>query len=221
MDLLQPIKLIPRWPGHGDLHVLVDGPYVYLDAADVERLAGIPAWEDGDTILADEWPHTIDGTPHYRLDAALAKVQRHADVDTAAAFVTWLDETMPDLIDPRTVKAARRDAPLPEAITVAHAARELTAAGLRLGRTGLFRYLAELGWLERAGDHWSLTDLSRAAGWATVRRIKHPAPGKGRHAAYDQTYITPAGMTELRRQLASARPSEVDGPRAPHAPLFD
>ncbi|WP_156759528.1 hypothetical protein [Microbacterium karelineae] len=216
--LLQPVPLVARWPFHGDLHIVVDGAYVYLRADDVERLAGIPAWGEGETVIGDEWPDELDGTPFYRLEQAIAKVRRHADSDTAAEFVAWLDESLPDLLDPRTVAAARPPESFTRGITVRHAAQRLTAEGLRVGRTGLFAHMQRLGWAERAGDQWSLTGLARDRGWATVRRIRHPAPGKGRHGAYDQIYILPAGLEQLRADLTPADPPV---PADTRVPLFD
>jgi len=221
-ELVQPVTLVARWPHHGDLRVVVDGAYTYLRAADVEQLASIPAWGEGETIIGDEWPDELNGEPYYLLDKALTKLRRHLDEETAAEFVTWLDEALPDLIAPETVAAARKPTSFTRGVTVRHAARQLAGAGIQLGRTGLFHAMHELGWTRRDGDSWALTSLPLDREWAAVRQIRHPAPGKGRAASYDQIYILPAGLDELVTQLAA--PDQPIPPAAAQAaclPLFD
>ena len=81
------VKLIPRWPGHGDLTIVVDGDRTYLRADDVERLAQVPAWSEGETILGEEWPEELDGVPFYTLEAATAKAMQHAGKEPARMFL--------------------------------------------------------------------------------------------------------------------------------------
>lgn len=221
-ELVQPVTLVARWPHHGDLRIVVDGPYAYLRAVEVEQLAGIPAWGEGETVIGDEWPEEFNGEPFYLLDAAMTKLRRHLDEPTASEFVAWLDEVLPNLLAPDTVAAARTSASFTRGVTVRHAARQLAGAGIHLGRTGLFHTMHELGWTRRDGDSWALTSLPLDREWAAVRQIRHPNPGKGRAASYDQIYILPAGLDELIIQLAApdqpvARASE----QAACLPIFD
>ena len=224
-ELQRPSKLIPRWIGHGDLTIIIDGPYVYLRAVDVESLAHVPAWGEGETIIGDEWPEELVGEamgsePYYELDQAIAKCRRHVDDQpAAAAFLAWLDATLPDLVDPEVVESARRPTPLVDAITVQRAARRLTEQGLRIGRTGLFSTLEQLGWTRRAGESWTLTALATDRQWATVRQIRHPDPRR-KHETYEQIYITSRGFERLREDLA-VPDLEMGHARLVGLPLFE
>lgn len=224
-DLVRPSKLIPRWVGHGDLTMVVDGGYIYLRAVDVETLAHVPAWGEGETVIGDEWPEELVGEamgsePYYELDAAIAKCRRHADEPDAAAFLVWLDEMLPDLVAPDVVESARRSTSLVDAITVQRAARRLTEAGARIGRTGLFSTLEQLGWTRRVGDTWALTAFATDRQWATVRTIRHPDPHR-KGDWYEQIYITPAGFERLREELTTPDPASGRAPLAPSLPLFE
>ncbi|MGO1267347.1 MAG: hypothetical protein ACTMIY_12000 [Microbacterium gubbeenense] len=222
VELAQPVTLVARWPMHGDLRVVVDGTYTYLRATDVEQLAEIPAWGEGETVIGDEWPDELNGEAYYLVDQALAKLRRHLDEEAASGFVAWLDEALPDLIAPETVAAARKPTSFTRGVTVQQAARQLAGAGIRLGRTGLFHTMHELGWTRREGDSWALTSLPLDREWAAVRQIRHPNPGKGRAASYDQIYILPAGLDELVTQLAAPDQSiPTVAAQAACLPLFD
>lgn len=223
-ELVRPSKLIPRWVGHGDLTMVVDGTFVYLRAVDVETLAHVPAWGEGETILGDEWPEELVGEamgsePYYELDAAVAKCRRHADVPEAVAFLEWLEGILPDLVAPDVVESARRSTSLVDAITVQRAARRLTEAGLRIGRTGLFSTLEQLGWTRRVGESWALTALAMDRKWATIRTIRHPDPHR-KGDWYEQIYITPDGFERLREDLSAPAPEASIAPPA-GLPLFD
>lgn len=215
-DLAQPIKIIARWPMRGDLRIVVDGDYTYLRASDVETLAGIPAWGDGEALIGDDSAVDFLGEAHYLVDVAVAKVRRHADEARAAEFVTWLDEALPDLLDPQTVDDARVRTGFGAGLTVRNAARRLTDAGVRIGRTGLFTTLQSLGWTRREGDSWALTSLPLDLGWAATRRIRDPRPGADRHATYEQIYILPAGLDRLVELLHAPDTSRVMPASAAH-----
>ncbi|WP_105567153.1 phage antirepressor KilAC domain-containing protein [Microbacterium halophytorum] len=196
-----PVKLIARWPQHGNLTIVVDDQFVWLAADDVEQLAELPSWGEGETVLSDDWPETRAGVAFYSVDAALTKARARGS-ELALAFVAWLDEVLPDLVAPDVVEGARPDVTLAEAIPVERAAHRLTAErGARVRRSELFDLLVDEGWLERIADGWATLRPARAHGWATIRRVPHPNPKLGKHAAYHQPYITPAGMDELRRLL--------------------
>ncbi|WP_345750082.1 phage antirepressor KilAC domain-containing protein [Microbacterium rhizophilus] len=220
MELQQPVKMIARWPGHGDLTIMVDGAYTYLRADDVERLADVPAWGAGETVLGEAWPEELDGIPFYPVDAAITKVNEHAGKETARQFLAWLDSALPGLLDPESLARARRDVGFMNSLTVRQAARTLDRdPAITIGQNTLFAHLEREGWITRGDDCWQPTVMARANGWVTIRRMKHPAPGRDRHASYEQVYITPVGMTQLRTTLrAIAEPAPVDDTRIP---LFD
>lgn len=208
--LPQPVRLIARWPGKGDLTIVVDGAFVWLAADDVESLAGLPAWSDGETVFADDWPETRDGVAFYSAVAASRKAIAQGGA-LGAEFAAWLEETLPALTEPDVVEGARREVPLSDAVTIERAARELSdERGSKVRRGDLFDLLIREGWLERTGDGWAVLTPARAHGWATIRRVPHPNPKLGKHAAYHQPYITPAGMEELRRLLAAADARQAD-----------
>ncbi|WOF23802.1 phage antirepressor KilAC domain-containing protein [Microbacterium betulae] len=202
-----PVKLIARWPRRGDVMIVVDGDRTFLRADDVERLAQVPAWSAGETVLGDEWPEELDGVPFYTLEAAVAKVSEHAGKEPAREFLGWLDVTLPQLLAPDVVAQARRDvSPLVSFTIDQTAAQLLRNPGLRMNRVQLFAYLERCGWVRRAGDEWTPTDHARAEGFLTVRQIPHPDPSRGKHASYPRIYVTPAGMDKLRASLRSDAP---------------
>ena len=199
--MAQPVKIIARWPGKGDLTIIVDGEFVWLAADDVERLAGVPAWGAGETVLADDWPEVRDGVAFYAPVTATAKA-RQAGGALGAAFADWLDATLPDLVAPDVVDDARPSVSLVDAVTVQHAARILTERrGEKVTRKALFELLSGEGWLERVEDGFRVLAPAQAGRWAAIHTTPHQDPARGRHALYRQPYITPAGLDELARLL--------------------
>jgi hypothetical protein len=212
VELEQPRDLIPRWLGHGDLHVAVRAGHVYLRAEDVERLAGIPPWAHGETLLGDAWPLEIDGYPYYELEDAIARCESEA-TETAATFLQWLDTTLAQLLTDEALDLA---APTPGFIgshPVRVAAQILDSdPAIRIGQNSLFAHMADQGWITRAqADNpawreWQITPTARRRGVLTIRNVAIPSPGMKRRRTYPQIYITPAGMDELRRTLHALNP---------------
>lgn len=201
VELLQPRLLIHRYAGQ-DVRILVDHPYVYLRAEDVEKAAGVPPWSTGETLLLDEGQQVdIGGTEWYPLDEAQARAGTDStDPAAAAAFLTWLDGELPTLLDQDTLEAAHRVPGFATALTIAGAAHQVG-----LGRDALFDRLEEAGWITRPvpdGD-WAITPTAHARDWLTIRD-KLVAPRTSRHhRSYPQIHVTPAGMTELRQLLGA------------------
>jgi hypothetical protein len=220
VELARPRRLIPRWPGHGDLHLLVDDPVVYLRSADVERLAGIPPWGRGETLLLDDEALVlIDTVPYYTLAVAVGRAE-YEDTVLAGEFVAWLDEQLPLLLDPAELERAHRVPGFAGAHTVTAAAKILARdLGLRLGRDRLFEHLAGLGWITRAGvdEDWDVTSLAHDRDWLTRRPVAIPAPTRDRRRQYLQVHVTERGLAQLRTALAVGRPE----PPPPEPTLFD
>ena len=203
--LPQPVRLPLRWPGHGDIETVIDGEFIWVAADDVERLAGLPAWGEGETVLADGWPEVRDGRAYYAAEVATAKARDHGG-RLGAEFADWLAEVLPELTRPETAEELRRPVPLSDAVTVARAARDL-----EMKRAALFDLLVSEGWVEHTRDGFRVLPAATAARWATIRLVPRPGPGGGKHARYHQPYITPAGMDELRRIVADRDDSLLAG----------
>lgn len=219
-------KLIPRWLGHGDLTIVVDGDHVYARADQVEQLAGIPPWSTGETLLGDTWPLELDGYPYYHLDDAIVRVESmHSS--QAAEFLTWLRETLPVLLSDQVLDVAQRVPDFIGSHPVALAARLLSDdPAVRIGQQGLFAHMHELGWIVRAYSEnpdwpeWHIATPARRNGWLAVRNVTIPAANRARRRTYPQIYVTPAGLTELARTLHALNPDR-DPQTPPHPQLFD
>lgn len=202
VELAQPRKLLPRWPGHGDLTIVIDGAYTYLRADQVEQLAGIPAWGDGETVLPDEWPLDVAGTPFYAIDDAVQKCERHGTA-LAAEFVSWLREFL-STVDDDALEQAHKVVHFTDAYSMTRAARILDAdPTITMGRDRLFAYLEQLGWIERSSPahDWIITRRPHDRDWLTLRAVRVPAGNKTGWRDYLQVHVTPAGIAELRRTL--------------------
>ncbi|WZH36275.1 MAG: hypothetical protein PIR02_16125 [Microbacterium enclense] len=207
VELAQPRKLLPRWYGHGDLLVVIDGAYTYLRADDVEHLAGIPAWGEGDTVLGDEWPLDVDGVHFYLLDDALRRCDQHGTL-ASREFTTWLLDFLSH-VDDTVLEQAHQPVPFTEALTVAQAARHLsTELGINLGRDQLFDHLDRLDWIGRntPEDDWIITPAAHTGDLLTLRPVNIPAPTKERRRRYLQVHVTRHGLDRLRVHLAPATP---------------
>jgi hypothetical protein len=212
-ELAQPRKLVPRWLGHGDLTIVVDGPNVYVRADQLEQLADIRPWADGDALIPEGWPVDLQGVAYYRLDDALDRLE-HAGTGSATAFLTWIRDTLPTLITDETLALAAGLSGFLDAFTVSQAAAQLsTDPAVSIGRDRLFRHMEQLGWVTRDRDYWALTTPARRDGVLTLRTV----PVRGR--SYPQVYVTQLGLTALRASLHAL--SVAPPPPAPTPTLFD
>lgn len=209
-------KLIHRMPGRGDLWIFVDSGRIFLRAEQLEQLASIEPWSGGEVLFADgEWI-ILDGHVCTPLESAIARCEA-AGTPAAAAFLVWLTGILDELDDDALDSAQA----LPGFIgshPVDLAARILSEdPEVTLGRNALFAFMDHAGWLSRGATDWEVAHLARRNGWLTIRQV--PVPGRGRRT-YPQVYVTPAGMTELHRQLTLGRRQEPPEPAA-HPTLFD
>lgn len=220
VELARTVKLIPRWPGHGDLTIVTRDGRVYLRADQVEQLAGIPPWASGESLLGETWPLELDGNPYYDVDDAIARCET-ADTSMAAAFLTWLGDTLDQLLADDVLDLAQGIPGFIGSYPVRVAARILDDdPAISIGQNTLFAHMHHLGWIERTptGD-WTLTPTSRRNGWLTIRDITVPAATKAHRRAYPQVYVTPAGLTELATTLHALSRPVPDTPAPPT--LFD
>lgn len=222
MELQKPRPLIHRWNGH-DIHVLVDHPYVYLRAADVEAAAGIPPWSTGETLLLDDDTLTeLNDGEYYPLDRARARALE-VNTDQAAAFLAWLDEHEALFLEPSILERAHKPVPFTDAYEVRRAATLLSDdPTISIGRDRLFELMASLGWIRRgvAGTlDWRITALAHTNDWLTLRDVIVPAAGRTGKRTYRQVHVTPAGLNELRRTLHALGRSTPTTP--PQPTLFD
>lgn len=219
LELAQPRKLLPRWHTHGDQLIVIDGAYTYLRASDVEHLAGIPAWGEGDTVLGDEWPLDVDGIHFYLLEDALRRCEQHGTAG-ARAYVAWLLEFLAS-VDAAALENAHKIVPFTEALTVAQAARQLQRDhGIAINRTQLFAALDELDWIGRnSPDHdWVIGPEAHTRDLLTLREVNIPAATREGQRRYLQVHVTRRGLVELATALAP--PPDAPAP-APHpTPLF-
>lgn len=212
--------LIPRWHGHGDLTIVLDGARVYVRADQVEDLAGIPPWSGGETLLGDTWPLERDGRPYYELDDAIARCEA-AHTDQAGEFLTWLRVTLDELLTDEVLDLAHRLPGFIGAHSIRTAARLLSDdPAIHIGQQGLFALLEQLGWIERGGADWAMTVIPRRNGWLTVRDVTIPAANRAHRRTYPQLHVTPAGLLELARTLHAYTPAR-ETPAEPHPTLFE
>ena len=219
VDLARPeVKVIARWPGHGDLTILVRDGVVYVRADQLEQLAGIPPWSSGETLLEDVWPLEVDGKPFDVLDVAVARCEA-SDTEAASAFLHWLRETVEDLLVDEQLDRAQRVPGFIGSYPVKVAARLLDQdPTIRIGPKLLFAHMHELGWISRTSTgEWALADVARRHGWLTTRPVPRTWRGAPAHP-YPQPYVTPLGLAELHRTLAGVSPphEQEDAPT-----LFD
>lgn len=219
-ELAQTRKLIPRWIGHGDLTIVVDGTRVYSRADQVEQLAGIPPWSGGETLLGDTWARVIDGHPYYELDDAIARCEA-AHTDQATDFLAWLRSALDELLTDEVLDLAQRAPGFIGSYPIRVAARILSDdPAVSIGQQGLFAHLERIGWTERAGADWTMTATARRNGWLTVRDVTIPAANRAHRRTYPQLHVTPAGLTALAETLHALRPDR-EPERPPHPQLFD
>lgn len=209
-------KLIHRMPGRGDLWMFVGDGGIFLRADQVEKIAGIPPWSGGVLLVdVDEWT-ILDGHACYAVEAAIARCESAA-TPSASEFLTWLRDVLATL-DDDAVDQAQQVPAFIGSHPVGVAARMLSEdPEVTITRTGLFAFMHETGWISRGDQDWEVTHLARRNGWLTVRRV--PVPGRGLRA-YPQTYITPAGLTELHRALTLGRRRSPPDP-VRHPTLFE
>ncbi|WP_223215058.1 phage antirepressor KilAC domain-containing protein [Microbacterium trichothecenolyticum] len=219
-ELAQTRKLIPRWIGHGDLTIVVEGARVYGRADQVEQLAGIAPWSGGETLLGDTWAREIDGHVFYELDDAIARCEA-AGTSRAGEFLTWIRETLEQLLTDEVLDLAQRSPAFIGSYPIRIAAARLSEdPAVHIGQQGLFAHLERIGWIERAGTDWTMTATSRRNGWLTIREVTIPAANRTHRRTYPQLHVTPTGLTELAATLHALHPEQ--GPeRPPHPQLFD
>lgn len=221
VELAQPRKLLPRWSGHGDLTIVIDGAYTYLRADQVEQLAGIPPWGEGETVLPDEWPLDVAGIPFYSMDDAVRKCEQHGTA-LALEFVTWLREFLAG-VDDEALELAHRVVPFVEAFTVSNAAAILDAdPAISMGRARLFAHLEQLGWIERSSPahDWVITRRPHDRDWLVLRPVRVPAPTRSGWRDYPQVHVTAAGIAELRRTLYAVGRGDAAPTETAIEPLF-
>ena len=212
------VTLIPRWLDHGDLTLLVHDGAVYARADQLEHLAHLTPWASGETLLDTTWPLELNGHAYYHLEDAIARCE--ADGSTHATdFLTWLRATLPELINDDVLDQAQYIPGFIGSHPVRVAARILSDdPTISIGRTALFAHMHHHGWIDRTNDHWTITTRARRNGWLTIRDVILPTVATARRT-YPQIYITPAGLTELRRTLGALHPTPADTP--PAITLFD
>ncbi|WP_336627340.1 MULTISPECIES: phage antirepressor KilAC domain-containing protein [unclassified Microbacterium] len=223
VELQQPRTVIPRVDGH-DLHILVDHPYVYLRRDDVERIAVIPPWATGETLLLDDdQVHDINGAEYYPLEWAMTRALEDTQAPARARrFLDWLRDELPAYTTDEVLEQAHRVAPFIEAYTVAAAARILDQdPTITIGRDRLFDHMAELGWIERnltPDAEWVITRLPHDRDWLTLRAVNVGPTTRHGQRRYLQIHITTKGLAELHRTLAGV--GRPDPPPA-QPTLFD
>lgn len=200
-----------RWPHHGDLRVVVVDDEVYVAVADLTALAGIdldPVWP-----VQVAWAKNPDATIVllYMLRDA-ARVLEDAGTEQAACLGEWMLSTVPEVLTAQEEDYATRLESFRTGHTVQQAAGILDRdPAVSIGRQSLFEHLQLIGWAERALDGtWQPTAAAIADHVVTIRMVTVRA-GKT-VAPYPQLYITPAGLTELRRTLRALHP---DAPTTP------
>ncbi|WP_295792047.1 phage antirepressor KilAC domain-containing protein [uncultured Microbacterium sp.] len=199
--LQQPRHLIARMPGHGDVHLTIDGAYTYIQLADLERIVLGETDGDPDRGLAT-------------LDAALdwARAQH---TTTGNALAEWLP-TFLATVDDEVLEQAHRMPSFIDAVPVRKAAAMLDAdPAISIGQTTLFEHMASIGWIKRTGADaaWQLTATARRFDWLTTRTVIV------RRKHYRQVYVTARGLEALHISLRGmgAPPAEP----APQPTLFD
>lgn len=220
VELTRNVTLIHRWHGHGDLTIVTRGGRVYLRADQVEQLAGIPPWAGGESLLGDTFPLELEGNPYYDVDEAIARCET-ADTSTAAAFLTWLNDSLEQLLTDEVLDLAQGIPGFIGSYPVRVAARILDQdPAISIGQNSLFTLMHLHGWIERdQHDDWTITLTARRNGWLTIRDVTIPAQTKTHRRAYPQIYITPAGLTELATILHGLHQPIPDAPPPPT--LFD
>ena len=219
-----PELLIARWPSHGDVRVLVDRPYVYLRADDVEALAGVKPWGSGAVLVpaADELVQHRDAW-WYPLHVAIARAELE-QTEQAAGFIAWLDDAATHWTDDATLDAAHRAASYGDAVTVRRAADLLSHdPAIAIGQNALFDHLEQVGWINRnsPADDWVITPEAFRANLLTTRP-RHVQDGTRRGRRYLQVYVTRDGLTQLRKSLRGLGAGTVIPiDRAPQPSLFD
>lgn len=198
--LVQPRQLIARMPERGDLRITIDGPYTYLNIADLEHLV-----DGGAVDSADRGVATLPDA----LDWARDRGPRGVD------FAEWVQEFLAG-VDDVVLEQAHRIPSFVDAVTVRKAAQLLDAdPAISIGQTTLFEHMALIGWINRTGADaaWQLTAIARRFDWLTTRTILV------RRKRYPQVYVTARGLAALQRSLHG-----IAGPPAEPAPqptLFD
>lgn len=210
--------LIPQWFGHGPLTIKVAADAVYLRADQVEQLAGIPPWAHGEQLLDADW-HMFDGHPYYELNHAIARCESEA-TDQAAEFLCWLDAQLAELLVDEVLDNAQKVPGFIGSHSVGKAAEILDRdPQISIGRGRLFRHLEVLGWVVRdSNGTLHPTDRARRSGWVTIRNVPLEL-GRRQSRTYPQIYITPDGLTELRRSLHALNQTPAEP--APQPALFD
>lgn len=221
VELAPTHTLIHRWVGHGDLTIHLLGRDVFLRADQVETLASIPPWSTGETLLGTSWPIEVAGRPFYAIDEAIARCEAAAN-SQADEFLTWLRNTLPDLLADDNIDNAERVPSFIGSHPVNVAARILSEhPDVSIGRQSLFTHMHALGWIDRRTGDWAMTPAARRNGFLTTRKVRVPTaiPGATRRT-YEQLHITPTGLTALAATLTPDAPAPAPA-EAPTITLFD
>jgi hypothetical protein len=220
VELQQPRLMILRVNGR-DLRTLVDHPSAYFRREDVEELADIPPWGNGETLLLDEDQVVdVDGVEYYTLEGVLYRARFDSLTPAKGdALLAWFDRELPLYLTPEVLEAAHRAPSFAEAYPVAAAAALLDKdPGLTMTRDRLFTHMAELGWIQRNDptEDWQVTTLPYSRDWLTLRTV-YVGPRRSRRR-YEQIHVTNAGLQELRTILTAAKPAPAP---ITHPTLFD
>lgn len=198
--LVQPRHLIARMPERGDLRITIDGPYTYVNIADLEHLVvGVRIEGDGRGVAT--LPDALD----WARDRGARGVE----------FAEWVQAFLAG-VDDVVLEQAHRIPSFVDAVTVRKAAQLLDAdPAISIGQTTLFEHMALIGWIDRTGADaaWQLTAIARRFDWLTTRTVIV------RRKRYPQVYVTARGLAALQRSLHG-----IAGPPAEPAPqptLFD
>lgn len=221
--------LLPlRWPHHGDLRIIVDDrggkpgrtPEIHVAADDLHALAEIPDDQDPHPTISPRilWArHGADPIRCYSLTQALAVIE-HTATHATGELLAWMREQIPLVIRDEVLAAATPLESFLDAYTVQQAAIILDGdPQITTGRTRLFTVLEGFGWIarDRAG-HWQPLAAPLQHQLLTVRDITIRS-GTRAAEAYRQLYITPTGLSELRRLMHALNPTVpvIDQPTLP------
>lgn len=207
-----------RWPQHGDLRILVDGPDVFVVAEDLHALAGY----DGDAVPhpaivpAVTWSRRSGAelVAHYTLAEAVA-VLEYSPTHLTGELLEWMRVQIPAALRPEVLDNLTGLESFMTSFTVRQAAGILDRdPAVSIGRQSLFRHLELIGWIERdLTGVWRPLSAAIRGHWLTVREVSVRA-GKS-VTPYSQLYVTQAGLVELRRSL---RALHLDAPAVVPAP---
>lgn len=219
--------LIPlRWPHHGNLRILVDELDVFVSSDDLYALAEYEDLEHHPhpTLLPTVTWAKQTGDPlvaMYTLVDAVA-VLEHRPTHQTGELLEWLRDQLPLILRDEVIDAAIGLEDFLGSYTVAQAARVLDRdPAISIGQNTLFEHLALIGLAERdLAGLWHPTRTAIRGRLLTIREvIIRP---RTKHATtYQQLYVTPAGLDQLRRTLRALHAAPPDPVEPEQLPIPD